>query len=65
MADLPSQLPSLKHALVMLPVAALLGAALGVIRPIRRSLVSRSSHVIQAQVDSPDMTRRWATSVLW
>jgi hypothetical protein len=50
MAGIPSQLPSLTHALLMLPIAALLGAALGVIRPIRRSLVSRSSHVIQAQV---------------
>jgi hypothetical protein len=39
MAGLPSQLPSLKHALVMLPIAALLGVALGVVRPIRRSLV--------------------------
>ena len=34
----------------MLPIAALLGAALGVIRPIRRSLVPRSSHVIQTQI---------------
>ena len=47
---LPNQFASLKHALLMLPVAAILGGALGVIRPIRRSLVSRSSHVIQAQV---------------
>jgi hypothetical protein len=50
MDGLPNQLASFKHALVMLPVAATLGGALGVIRPIRRSLVSRSSHVIQAQV---------------
>src|SRR4029077_5243084 len=41
---------SFKHALVVLPMAAILGGALGVIRPIRRSLMSRSSHVIQAQV---------------
>ncbi|MCU1384668.1 MAG: hypothetical protein JWL71_3365 [Acidobacteria bacterium] len=47
---LPDQLASFKHALLMLPIAALLGGALGVIRPIRRSLVSRSSHVIQTQV---------------
>jgi uncharacterized membrane protein YhiD involved in acid resistance len=50
MDGLPNQLASFKHALLMLPIAVLLGGALGVIRPIRRSLVSRSSHVIQAQV---------------
>lgn len=49
-SNLPPQLPSLMHALVLLPVAALLGAALGLIRPIRKSLVPRSSHVIQTQV---------------
>jgi hypothetical protein len=47
---LPHQLASLRHALLMLPIAALLGAALGVIRPIRRALVPRPSHVIQTQV---------------
>jgi hypothetical protein len=47
---LPRQLASLEHALLILPIAALLGAALGVIRPIRRVLVPRSSHVIQTQV---------------
>jgi hypothetical protein len=50
MDGLPPQLISLKHALLMLPIAALLGGALGVIRPIRRVLVRRSSHVIQTQV---------------
>ena len=50
LSQLPPQLPSLAHALVILPTAALLGAALGMIRPIRRSLVPRSSHVIQTQV---------------
>src|ERR1043166_9441455 len=49
-AQLPPQLPSLQHALLILPTAALLGAALGMIRPIRRSLVPRSSHVIHTQV---------------
>src|SRR5258708_32705912 len=49
-SQLPPQLPSLRHALLLLPVAALLGAALGLIRPIRKSLVPRSSHVIQTQV---------------
>jgi len=49
-AQLPPQLPSLQHALLILPTAALLGVALGMIRPIRRSLVPRSSHVIHTQV---------------
>ena len=31
-------------------VAALLGAALGVIRPVRREIVPRSAHVIHAQI---------------
>src|SRR6266852_8655803 len=43
MKGLPPQLVSLEHALLMLPIAALLGGALGVIRPIRRALVRRSS----------------------
>ena len=38
------------HGLLALTVAALLGAALGVIRPIRRGIVPRSPHVIQAQI---------------
>jgi uncharacterized membrane protein YhiD involved in acid resistance len=50
MEGLPHQLASFKHAALMLPIAALLGAALGVLRPIRRSLVPRSSHVIQTQI---------------
>lgn len=50
MDELPHQLVSFKHALVMLPIAAFLGGALGAIRPIRRALVPRSSHVIQTQV---------------
>ena len=50
MEGLPHQLASLRHALLMLPLAALLGGALGVIRPIRRALVPRSSHVIQTQL---------------
>src|SRR5712692_5142403 len=50
MEGLPHQLASFKHAVLMLPFAALLGAALGVLRPIRRSLVPRSSHVIQTQI---------------
>src|SRR3954470_692587 len=50
MNAIPGQLASFTHAMVTLPLAAMLAAALGFIRPIRRSLVSRSSHVIQAQV---------------
>lgn len=43
-------LPTIGSALLTLAVAALLGAALGVVRPIRREIVPRSSHVIQAQI---------------
>jgi len=50
LSQLPPQLPSLLHALIILPLAAALGALLGMVRPIRRSLVPRSSHVIQTQV---------------
>jgi uncharacterized membrane protein YhiD involved in acid resistance len=50
LAQLPPQLPSLQHALIILPTAAILGALLGMVRPIRRSLVPRSSHVIHTQV---------------
>ena len=34
----------------VLSVAAALGAALGIIRPVRREIVPRSAHVIQAQI---------------
>src|ERR1700704_7158902 len=50
MEGMSRQMASLEHALLILPIAALLGAALGVIRPIRTVLVRRSSHVIQTQV---------------
>jgi uncharacterized membrane protein YhiD involved in acid resistance len=43
-------LPSIGHGVLVLMVAALLGAALGVIRPVRRGIVPRSAHVIQAQI---------------
>ena len=36
--------------LLILATAAMLGAALGVIRPVRRSIVPRSAHVVQAQI---------------
>jgi uncharacterized membrane protein YhiD involved in acid resistance len=38
------------HSLSTLLVAALLGGALGVVRPVRRELVPRSAHVVQAQI---------------
>ena len=50
MEGLPQQLVPFEHALLILPIAALLGAALGVIRPIRSTLVRRSWRVIQTQV---------------
>src|SRR5215831_12644739 len=50
LSQLPPQLQSVKHALIILTTAAALGAALGMIRPIRKSLVPRSSHVIQTPV---------------
>ena len=42
--------PSVTHGLLVLVVAGLLGAALGVIRPVRIGIVPRSAHVIQAQI---------------
>ncbi len=36
--------------LLILAVAAGLGAALGVVRPVRREIVPRSAHIIQAQI---------------
>jgi hypothetical protein len=48
--DLSPQFDAVKRALWILPSAALLGAAMGFIRPVRRGMVPRSSHVIQTQV---------------
>ena len=48
----PHQLVSFKHAVMMLPLAALLGATLGVLRPIRRSLVPRTSHELYTRTQS-------------
>ena len=55
MPDLFSQMPSvaaqtLGHDLLLVIIAALLGAALGIMRPVRREIVPRSAHVIQAQI---------------
>ena len=44
------QWPSVLHAFLVLPLAALLGLALGMVRPIRRELVPRAPHVVQTQV---------------
>jgi uncharacterized membrane protein YhiD involved in acid resistance len=44
------QWPTIRHGLLVLTAAALLGAALGIVRPVRREIVPRSAHVIQAQI---------------
>ena len=49
-SNLTVQVPTVAHGLLVLIVAALLGAALGVIRPVRTGIVPRSAHVIQAQI---------------
>jgi hypothetical protein len=38
------------HYLTILTLAAVLGAALGLVRPVRREIVPRRAHVIQAQI---------------
>jgi hypothetical protein len=43
-------LATVGHYLTVLTLAAGLGAALGLIRPVRREVVPRSAHVIQAQI---------------
>jgi hypothetical protein len=48
--DIASQFDAVRRALWILPIAAILGAAMGFIRPVRRGLIPRSSHVIQTQV---------------
>lgn len=48
--SLSTQLGLVKHALWILPITALLGAAMGYIRPVRKTLMPRSSHVIHTQV---------------
>lgn len=45
-----THLPTIGHAFLVLIVAALLGAALGVVRPVRSGIVPRSAHVVQAQI---------------
>lgn len=50
MFDMSTQMDVLRRALWILPCTAGLGAALGYVRPVRKGLVPRSSHVIQTQV---------------
>ena len=50
MFDVSTDLELFKRALWILPVAAGLGAAMGFIRPVRKGLIPRQSHVIQTQV---------------
>lgn len=50
MVDVSRDMEMLKQALWILPVTAGLGAAMGFIRPVRRGLIPRQSHVIQTQV---------------
>lgn len=46
----PDVLISSARYLLILASAGALGAALGLVRPVRRAIVPRSSHVVQAQV---------------
>jgi uncharacterized membrane protein YhiD involved in acid resistance len=48
--NLTPQLPQIGHSLLILAVAAILGAALGLVRPVRREIVPRSAHVVQTQI---------------
>jgi hypothetical protein len=46
----PLVLSTAAHHLFVLVIAAALGAFLGIVRPVRRAIVPRSVHVVQAQV---------------
>lgn len=46
----PDVLGRIGHALAVMLVATLLGGALGLVRPVRRGIVPRSAHVVQAQI---------------
>jgi low temperature requirement protein LtrA len=48
--NVAQQLPNIGHSLLVLIAAGVLGAALGIIRPVRSGIVPRSAHVIQAQI---------------
>lgn len=49
-SSIPAATLAIGHYLLILVSAAALGAALGVVRPVRREIVPRSAHVIQAQI---------------
>ncbi|HZJ30449.1 MAG TPA: DUF4956 domain-containing protein [Vicinamibacterales bacterium] len=46
----PVVIAAAARELLVLATAAVLGAALGVVRPVRRAIVPRSAHVVQAQI---------------
>ena len=48
--NLPPQVSHIGHNIVVLFLSALLGAALGIVRPVRREIIPRSAHVVQAQI---------------
>jgi uncharacterized membrane protein YhiD involved in acid resistance len=48
--NLATQPGPLGHNIAVLFISALLGAALGIVRPVRREIIPRSPHVIQAQI---------------
>jgi uncharacterized membrane protein YhiD involved in acid resistance len=50
LSNVTVHIPTVAHGLLVLAVAAVLGAALGVIRPVRTGILPRSAHVIQAQI---------------
>jgi uncharacterized membrane protein YhiD involved in acid resistance len=50
MSSAIATLVSYGHFLLPLTLAAVLGAALGILRPVRREIVPRSTHVIHAQI---------------
>src|SRR5687767_144603 len=47
---LTPQTGGIAHNVLVLFLAALLGAALGIVRPVRNEIVPRSAHVIHAQI---------------
>ena len=46
----PQTPTSFARSLLVLALAAALGAALGLVRPVRREIVPRSPHIVQAQI---------------
>jgi len=49
-SNLPPQTGHIGHNLLILIISAALGAALGVVRPVRNEIIPRSAHVIHAQI---------------